>query len=135
MAYAVFEDLDLTEFANHIPSLSFEVEADEAPVSAAAIIDDLGAITGLAPSLSPGEATPLRGFGIASGGSVRSVLETLATVDPLTILDDGTAPAVSLRRIPDAIDLYRQAIGATWRSEERRVREEGGSQGESRWLA
>src|SRR3546814_7982474 len=74
MAYAVFEDLDLTEFANHIPSLSFEVEADEAPVSAAAIIDDLGAITGLAPSLSPGEATPLRGFGIASGGSVRSVL-------------------------------------------------------------
>src|SRR3546814_7232369 len=111
MAYAVFEDLDLTEFANHIPSLSFEVEADEAPVSAAAIIDDLGAITGLAPSLSPGEATPLRGFGIASGGSVRSVLETLATVDPLTILDDGTATAVSLRRIPDAIDLSRQEIG------------------------
>src|SRR3546814_13429360 len=76
MAYAVFEDLDLTEFANHIPSLSFEVEADEAPVSAAAIIDDLGAITGLAPSLSPEEATPLRGFGIASGGSVRSVLRS-----------------------------------------------------------
>src|SRR3546814_691470 len=117
MAYAVFEDLDLTEFANHIPSLRFEVEADEAPVSAAALIDDLGAITGLAPSLSPGEATPLRGFGIASGGSVRSVLETLATVDPLTILDDGTATAVSLRRIPDAIDLSRQDMGASWRIE------------------
>src|SRR3546814_15913051 len=101
----------------------------EAPVSAAAIIDDLGAITGLAPSLSPGEATPLRGFGIASGGSVRSVLETLATVDPLTILDDGTATAVSLRRIPDAIDLSRQDM----RSEERRVRKECVSTCRSRW--
>src|SRR3546814_16356803 len=74
MAYAVFEDLDLTEFANHIPSLSFAVEADEAPVSAAAILDDLGAITDLAPSLPPGAAPPLRGFGLASGGYVRPAL-------------------------------------------------------------
>src|SRR3546814_6697976 len=61
--------------------------------------------------------SPLRGFGIASGGSVRSVLETLAAVDPLTIVDDGTATAVSLRRIPDAIDLSRQDMGASWRIE------------------
>src|SRR3546814_17806470 len=74
MAYAVFEDLDLTEFANHIPSLSFEVAADEAQVSAAAIIADLGAITGLAPSRSTAEATPLRGFGLAMGRYFRSVL-------------------------------------------------------------
>src|SRR3546814_14464600 len=71
MAYAVFEDLDLTEFANPIPSLSFAVEAAEAPVSAAAIIDYLGAIPGLAPRLPPGEAPPFRAFAMATGQHVR----------------------------------------------------------------
>lgn len=40
IAYAVFEDFDLSEFGNRIPSLSFEVIADPAPVPLGAIISD-----------------------------------------------------------------------------------------------
>ena len=42
IAYAVFEDLSLADYGNRIPSLTFEVEADETPVS----IDAIGAALG-----------------------------------------------------------------------------------------
>ncbi|MET0310370.1 MAG: phage tail protein [Sphingomonas sp.] len=73
MAYAVFEDLDLAEFGNRIPSLTFEVTADTSVVEAGAIVRELseGAIEG-------DDATPpLAGFS-AYGASVRAAVETLA---------------------------------------------------------
>ncbi len=112
MAYAVFEDLDLSEFANHIPSLSFEVEADDGFIGAATIIDDLGMATGFAPTAAAEQGTRLRGFGVASGGSIRSVLETLAVVDPITMVDDGETVGLSLNATPEAIDLDVLDLGA-----------------------
>ena len=41
LAYAVFEDFQLGDYGNRIPSLSFEVFADEAPVSIGSIITAL----------------------------------------------------------------------------------------------
>lgn len=73
VAYAVFEDLELADYGNRIPSLSFEVVADPAPVGADAIIAALsgGAVAG-------GDAlTPIGGFS-AYGGSQRAVIEPLA---------------------------------------------------------
>ncbi len=72
-AYAVFEQFELAEYGNRIPSLTFEVVADEAPVAAGAIAADIsdGIVEG-------GAATQAIGGFSAYGDSMRGVLETLA---------------------------------------------------------
>ena len=73
IAYAVFEDLELGDFGNRIPSLSFEVIADTGPQSAGGIARALAGDV-----LTADEATTaLAGFA-ASGASARAVIETLA---------------------------------------------------------
>ncbi|KQN03236.1 hypothetical protein ASE82_06635 [Sphingomonas sp. Leaf230] len=70
-AYAVFEMLQLADFGNRIPSLTFEVIADEGAVLVSTIAKALaGEVSGTA-------ALAVGGFA-ASGGSVRAVLEMLA---------------------------------------------------------
>ncbi len=70
-AYAVFEMLQLADFGNRIPSLTFEVIADEGTVLVSTIAKALaGEVSGTA-------ALTVGGFA-ASGGSVRAVLEMLA---------------------------------------------------------
>ncbi|GAA0738084.1 phage tail baseplate protein [Sphingomonas japonica] len=72
-AYAVFEDLALADYANRIPSLTFEVEADTGAIDAGAIVAELsGGAVG-----SQGAVLPLGGFS-AHGGSQRAVFEALA---------------------------------------------------------
>lgn len=71
IAYAVFEDLELAEFGNRIPSLTFEVTADAGPVEAGAILRAIGGIGCDEPTVA------LEGFS-AHGASVRAVAETLA---------------------------------------------------------
>ncbi|WP_380783634.1 phage tail protein [Sphingomonas sp. R86520] len=69
-AYAVFEMLQLADFGNRIPSLTFEVMADDGPVLVSTIAKALaGEVSGTA-------ALAVGGFA-ASGGSVRAVLEML----------------------------------------------------------
>ncbi|PTW48810.1 putative tail protein [Sphingomonas faeni] len=69
-AYAVFEMLQLADFGNRIPSLTFEVIADEGPVLVSTIAKALaGEVSGTA-------LLAVGGFA-ASGGSVRAVLEML----------------------------------------------------------
>lgn len=83
IAYAVFEDMQLEDFGNRIPSLSFEVVADAAPVSIGAIAGELaeGAIVA-------GETPALLGYA-ATGDSLRVALEDLSDVVPLSLLEDG----------------------------------------------
>ncbi|QIG81559.1 phage tail protein [Stakelama tenebrarum] len=73
VAYAVFEDLDLAEYGNRIPSMTFEIFADEGAVAAADIAAELsgGLVSGESGSV------PLEGFS-AQGASLRAVAETLA---------------------------------------------------------
>lgn len=73
IAYAVFEDLELGDFGNRIPSLTFEVTADAAPCAAGAIMAELGE-----GAITSAEATPLLGGFAATGASVRAAAETLA---------------------------------------------------------
>ncbi|MGN6269003.1 MAG: phage tail protein [Sphingomonas sp.] len=73
-AYAVFENFQLADYGNRIPSLTFEIEADAGAVTAGAIaaaVSD-GLVAGA------GAALPIGGFS-AYGDSARAVLETLAT--------------------------------------------------------
>ena len=83
-AYAVFEDFQLADYGNRIPSLTFEVDADPGPVALAEI----------AQALAGGEieAGPTRSIGgyAALGESVRAILEGLGDIEPLSLADTGT---------------------------------------------
>ncbi|WP_066650240.1 MULTISPECIES: phage tail protein [Sphingomonas] len=75
LAYAVFEHLQLADFGNRIPSLTFEVFADEGPVAIGTIAEAIGA--GL---VSADRATTvLAGFS-AYGDSARGTLGALIEV-------------------------------------------------------
>lgn len=81
--YAVFEDFQLGDYGNRIPSLTFEVEADDGPVAIGAIAEALsGGVVVSGP-------TPALGGYAASGDSVRSAIGALADVVPLSLSDDG----------------------------------------------
>ncbi|HEX8388429.1 MAG TPA: phage tail protein [Sphingomonas sp.] len=112
-AYAVFEGLELAEFGNRIPSLTFEVVADPGPVAVGAIAE------ALADEVDAGAPATLDGFA-ATGGSVRAVLELLmlageaeaaceggriairATPARTVAVEDGTGGAARRRRIAPA---------------------------------
>ncbi|MHA0317613.1 phage tail protein [Sphingomonas melonis] len=74
IAYVVFEGMQLADYGNRIPSLTFEVEADAAPVASGAVAATL------AREVRGGGGVMLGGFA-ASGASVRGVLETLTAID------------------------------------------------------
>jgi len=76
IAYAVFEDLALADFGNRIPSLTFEVEADAAPIGVGAVVEALGGGAIRAEAAGP----VLAGYA-ASGERVRDAVE--AIVAPL----------------------------------------------------
>ena len=112
LAYAVFEDFQLGDYGNRIPSLSFEVIADEAPVRIGSIVETLtgGAVADAAPSLLDGFA--------ATGDSIRSAVETLAAAVPLSLVDDGAT--LSVRESgPTPIALAGNALGASSSDEAR----------------
>ncbi|HVI99063.1 MAG TPA: phage tail protein [Sphingomonas sp.] len=73
-AYAVFEDFELADYGNRIPSLTFEVVADDEAVRVGAIAADVS--DGIVDD--DGAMQVLDGFS-AYGDSIRGVLETLAT--------------------------------------------------------
>ncbi|MEJ2409972.1 MAG: phage tail protein [Novosphingobium sp.] len=70
LAYVVFEDLDLSEYYNHIPALTFEVIADES--------FDLADVTG---NLADDAAVPLEGIaGFTASGPLADSLQVLGQV-------------------------------------------------------
>ncbi|QZD91729.1 phage tail protein [Qipengyuania xiapuensis] len=96
-AYVVFEDLDLTDFGNRIPALSFEVFAD----GASDMIEKL--VAGSGARADAGTRFPeLTGFN-HEGGSVRNVIGVVDRIHPLTpkLGEDG----LSLAGDPDAASI------------------------------
>lgn len=92
LAYAVFEDLQLADFGNRIPTLSFEVIADEGPFGFADLLG--GVIEGA------DAAVPLAGLGgLSNEGAVG---ELLGALDPLFPVDcDACGDLLTLR--PDRL--------------------------------
>lgn len=72
IAYAVFEDLDLSDYGNRIPSLTFEVIADAGAVDAGRIVAEL----------SDGLVEPV-GVGVAIGGYCAYGDTRRAVIEPL----------------------------------------------------
>lgn len=87
LAYVVFEDLDLGDFFNRIPALSFEVIADESGVSLGAMVGD---------AVSDTQAIlPLPG--IAGFSCEGPVADTLSLLDPLFPMDcDGAGDTLAI---------------------------------------
>jgi hypothetical protein len=82
MAYVVFEDLALADYGNRIPSLTFEVEADDGPVSIGAVAMDISA------GKLDGEAlASVDGF-VASGADVRAGIAPLVEAHGLALRSD-----------------------------------------------
>jgi hypothetical protein len=82
IAYAMFEDFELADYGNRIPSLTFEVVAEDAPVTVGSIAEELSE-----GALIAGSTPLLTGFA-AGGDSVRGVLEALADVAPLSLVEE-----------------------------------------------
>lgn len=89
LAYAMFEDFQLADYGNRIPSLTFEIEADAGPVAIGAIVEELG--DGV---LAAGPTPSLIGYA-AGGDSIRGAIEALADIMPLSIGDDGSVLTIS----------------------------------------
>jgi hypothetical protein len=85
VAYAVFEEFQLADYGNRIPSLTFEVEADSGMTTIGAVAAALG--EGLS---AEGESAALAGYA-AGGDSVRAAIATLGELEPLSLIDDGEA--------------------------------------------
>jgi hypothetical protein len=83
IAYAMFEDFQLADYGNRIPSLTFEVVAEDAPITIGAIAGDLSGGV-----LTAGETISLAGYA-ASGDSVRGAIEILADATPLSLVENA----------------------------------------------
>lgn len=85
LALAVFDDMDLTEYGNRIPSLTFEVIADDGSVTIADIIVD---ISGHRITLLSGDTV----IGFTAGGEDRqAALRSLTDSIPLSFSSDPGA--------------------------------------------
>jgi len=95
LAYAVFEDLQLADFGNRIPSLTFEVVADEGAVSIAAIGHDL---SGGAILAQEDEALPMVSGYAAGGGSIADALAPLTEGMDAALVADAAGLALTQGR-------------------------------------
>ena len=84
LALAVFESLDLAEFGNRIPFLTFEVIADEAAPAIGTILND--AAPGI---VNCDVAEQVEGYA-AYGRSIRSAIEPLVECFAIALFDDGS---------------------------------------------
>lgn len=94
-AYAVFEDLELGDFGNRIPALTFEVFADDGALSLATLAEGLIDDADL--------AVPLPG--LAGFSAEGPLADTLALLDPVWPMDcdaGGTALTIARERLQGA---------------------------------
>ena len=85
IAYAVFEDLALAEFGNRIPSLTFEVFADDGAVTLTQILRDA------IPELAIAQiAEAVLGYSVESG-SAGALVEAVGEIIPLACISQGAA--------------------------------------------
>ncbi len=119
MAYAVFQDLLLTDYGNRIPSLTFEVIADGAPVPVADIGHDLS--SGLiAPDGGAGGAASAAGYA-ASGRSVADALFPLVDGFDLALRDAGSGFSLVAAGASEAM-IAADMIGAAFNDKRERGR-------------
>ncbi len=122
IAYAVFEDLQLADFGNRIPSLTFEVVADSGAVHLAHIAHDLSG--GVLSAQQDASLPALHGYA-ASGASMADALAPLVNGLDVALCVDSEGIALLQGREGD--ELSHDLIGASFNgSEERGLRHSRG---------
>jgi len=116
IAYAVFEDLQLADFGNRIPSLTFEVVADDGAVHLSTIAHDL---SGGAISARQDEAMPMLHGYAASGGSVADALDPLVSGLDAALCIEPEGLALALGREEEG-EVSHDLIGAAFNGDEER---------------
>jgi Putative phage tail protein len=114
IAYVVFEDFQLADYGNRIPSLTFEVIADAAPVAVGDIAEALGGgvLTGA------GRGLTLDGFS-AYGDSARAVVDVVAGVGGAWFASEDGALALAIAEDVVAAEVRDAGVGGSRR--QRRV--------------
>ncbi|MEM7568152.1 MAG: phage tail protein [Pseudomonadota bacterium] len=96
-AYCVFESLELAEFGNRIPNLSFEVfthAASDSSPACTTVAADLLERAGL-PATAQGSADTVTGYSVSGGQSLRDGLNELLDVFDLKVLATSAGAIVS----------------------------------------
>jgi len=83
IALALFEDLELAEFGNRIPFLTFEIEADEEPPTVGMVLSDASNS-----SITAGTDRTLGGYA-AYGRSIKEAIKPLVDSFGVGLFDDG----------------------------------------------
>jgi hypothetical protein len=126
LAYCVFEALQLGDFGNRIPALTFEIVADDGEVTLARLVEPLGVSVEAAVAL-PG----LAGFS-DEGGPIAYALSTIDEVyplacdaggDKLTIRPAGAVPADPPTLPEPAVDASDEGLGGAAGQSRRRMPE------------
>jgi len=106
-AYCVFESLQLAEFGNRIPALTFEVIADDGEISIEAVTEGIGRPVEAARPLPD-----LVGFS-DEGGSVAASLATIDQVYPITFdASDRALRLIASEDIPGVVAALPEAAAA-----------------------
>jgi len=109
IAYVVFDDLPLADYANRIPNLTFEVVADAGETV------DIGTVVGdiTAGRVRPtGDIQAVHGFAATRAGAVRVGLEPLVDLADLVVVDDGNGLAISAHHATATIAIAADDLGA-----------------------
>lgn len=113
LAYVVFEDLALAEFANRIPNLSFEVVADEGPVTIGMVAQDLiGRADTALETDTGGISQSLTGYSLVQPLTLRAALQPLGELHPFQLIEH--AGKLSFQSLPAGAQasLATSALGA-----------------------
>ncbi|MFA6218934.1 MAG: phage tail protein [Erythrobacter sp.] len=105
-AYIVFEDLQLADFGNRIPTLGFEVFAGAGSALVGQLVEDLGSVTANAP------LPQLAGFS-QDGGSLAQIMALVDRLQPLAVGYDAGTTRVTLAA-DDATALPLLPEAARW---------------------
>jgi hypothetical protein len=114
LAYCVFEGLQLADFGNRIPSLSFEILADDGEVTLARLLEPLAPVVA-----AEAELAGLAGFS-DEGGPLAATLASIGQVYPLACDAGGAQLAIRAATVvpaevpllPEAsVDLDDEAFG------------------------
>lgn len=106
IAYAVFEDMALEEFGNRIPSLTFEVLADEGDIALGPLVADISES-----SIAPEGPFNVTGWSLAAD-SRRAALQAITIGFPLALREQAGSVQPVWRELTDgaSIDIPQTAL-------------------------
>lgn len=104
LALAVFENLELADYGNRIPFLTFEVAADEGDPTLAEVIGDASAGV-----IASNDARTLVGYA-ASGKSMRAAVDPLVTTFDIALRDEGGR---LVSPVPETVTVSADELGSS----------------------